>query len=99
MARNNSCENAALICAASDFSSGRFRGRPRPRFADLFFEGDLVAGDRPSIDFLLRPYGQNNYRTLGASDVRRVAASPRPFFMKNRLIVFERAAAANAPTI
>ena len=41
-------------------------------------------------------YGQNNYRTLGASDVRRVAASPLPFFMKNRLIVFERAAAANA---
>ena len=42
------------------------------------------------------PYGQNNYRTLSASDVRRVAASPLPFFMKNRLIVFERAAAANA---
>src|SRR6516225_7596305 len=42
------------------------------------------------------PYGQNNYRTLGAFDVRRVAASPLPFFMKNRLIVFERAAAANA---
>jgi hypothetical protein len=42
------------------------------------------------------PYGQNNYRTLGASDVRRVAASPLPFFMKNRLIAFERAAAANA---
>jgi hypothetical protein len=42
------------------------------------------------------PYGQNNYRTLGASDVRRVAASPLPFFMKNRPIVFERAAAANA---
>jgi len=41
-------------------------------------------------------YGQNNYRTLGASDVRRVAASQLPFFMKNRLIVFERAAAANA---
>jgi hypothetical protein len=39
------------------------------------------------------PNGQNNYRTLGASDVRRVAASPLPFFMKNRLIVFERAAA------
>jgi hypothetical protein len=42
------------------------------------------------------PYGQNNYRTLGASDVRRVAASPLPFFMKNRLIVFERATGANA---
>jgi hypothetical protein len=42
MARNNSCENAALICAASDFSSGRFGGRPRPRFADLFFEGDFL---------------------------------------------------------
>jgi Amino acid permease len=42
------------------------------------------------------PYGQNNYRTLGASDVRPVAASPLPFFMKNRLIVFERATGANA---
>ena len=41
-------------------------------------------------------YDQNNYRTLGASGVRRVAASPLPFFMKNRLIVFERATAANA---
>jgi hypothetical protein len=41
------------------------------------------------------PLGQNNYRTLGASVVRRVAGSPLPFFMKNRLIVFERAAAAN----
>jgi hypothetical protein len=28
------------------------------------------------------PYGQNNYRTLGASDVRRVAASPLPSFMR-----------------
>jgi hypothetical protein len=36
------------------------------------------------------PYGQNNYRTLGASDVKRVAASPLPFFTKNRLIVFEQ---------
>ena len=45
---------------------------------------------------MINAYGQNNYRTLGASDVRRVAAS---LFMKNRLIVFERAAAANAPTI
>jgi plasmid stabilization system protein ParE len=43
-----------------------------------------------------RSYGQNNYRTLVTSDVRRVAASPLPFFMKNRLIVFERAAPANA---
>jgi hypothetical protein len=43
----------------------------------------------------LIPYGQNNYRTLGASDVSGVAASPLPFFMKYRLIVFERAAAAN----
>jgi hypothetical protein len=31
-------------------------------------------------------YGQNNYRTLGASDVRRVDASPLPFFMKNELL-------------
>jgi hypothetical protein len=44
---------------------------------------------------LHRPYGQNNYLTLGASDVRRVATSPLPLFIKNRLIVFERAAAAN----
>jgi hypothetical protein len=42
IARKNSCENAALICAASDFSSGRFGGRPRPRFADLFLEGDFL---------------------------------------------------------
>jgi hypothetical protein len=42
------------------------------------------------------PYGQNNYRTLGASDIRRVAASPLLFFMKNRLIIFERATGANA---
>jgi len=42
------------------------------------------------------PYAQINYRTLGASGVRRVAVSPLPFFMKNRLIVFERVAAANA---
>ena len=47
-------------------------------------------------DIPVIPYGQNNYRTLGASDVRRVAASPLPFFMKNRLIVFERATGANA---
>ena len=53
---------------------------------------DLPIGRRSRM----APYGQNNYRTLGASDVRRVAASPLPFFMKNRLIVFERAAAANA---
>jgi hypothetical protein len=40
------------------------------------------------------PYGQNKYRILGASDVsdRRIAA----FFTKNRLILFERAAAADA---
>ena len=44
------------------------------------------------------PYGQNNYRTLGASDIREGAASPLPFFMKNRLIVFERAA-GQRPTI
>jgi hypothetical protein len=44
----------------------------------------------------LNPYGQNNYRTLGTSDVKRVAASALPFFMKNQLIVIERAAAANA---
>jgi hypothetical protein len=37
-----------------------------------------------------------NYRTLDASGVKRVAASPLPFFMEDRLIVFERAAAANA---
>jgi hypothetical protein len=49
-----------------------------------------------SYCYLYIPYGQNNYRTLGTSGVKRVAASPLPFFMENRLIVFERAAAANA---
>jgi len=56
---------------------------------------DLAANRRPQCH-VRAPYGQNNYRTLGASGVRRVAASPLTFFMKNRLIVFERAAAANA---
>jgi hypothetical protein len=55
-----------------------------------------VEDGRSNLAMRQRPYRQNNYRTLGASDVRRVAASPLPFFMKNRLIVFERAAAANA---
>jgi hypothetical protein len=42
----------------------------------------------------LTPYDQNKYRILGASDVsdRWIAA----FFTKNRLILFERAAAPDA---
>jgi hypothetical protein len=42
----------------------------------------------------LTPYDQNKYRILGASDVsdRWIAA----FFTKNRLILFERTAAADA---
>jgi hypothetical protein len=67
-------------------------GGHRPRIRNAIAK--LTAA--PVAEVNLSPYGQNNYRTLGASGVRRIAASPLPFFIKNRLIVFERAAAANA---
>jgi hypothetical protein len=59
MARNNSCENAALICAASDFSSGRFGG-VRDRASQLYFsraiqsqatDQALISSYAPSDEF------------------------------------------------
>jgi hypothetical protein len=59
-------------------------GGHRPRIRNAIAK--LTAA--PVAEVNLSPYGQNNYRTLGASGVRRIAASPLPFFIKNRLIVF-----------
>jgi len=75
--------------ASDDPANGGERGYD-PRQRRLAHEADHSLGRSWRRADKRWPYGQNNYRTLGASDVRRVAASPLPFFMKNRLIVLPK---------
>jgi hypothetical protein len=40
----------------------------------------MTCSSENRLGFMSIPYGQNNYRTLRASGVRRVAASPLTFY-------------------